>query len=117
MKRILYVEDDEDTAEAVKTILEVAGFAVTIAPTGSDGIRETKGGEFDIILLDIMLPDMSGWDLYRKMKGINAKFAFLSALPISQERLEQLRSEGLCDYITKPFTKKDLTERVKKMAA
>ena len=66
-------------------------------------------------MLDIMLPDMSGWDIFQKLKKdkVQAKYAFLSAIPVSSERMEELKKAGVSDYITKPFEKDDLVERVK----
>jgi DNA-binding response OmpR family regulator len=117
MTKILYIEDNKDTAEAVKAILNKAGFEAEIAFSGKEGLQKVKKG-FDIILLDIMLPDMSGWDIFAKLASmkVNAKFAFLSAIPVSPERMAELKSAGVSDYITKPFAKEDLIERVKKMA-
>ena len=117
MKKILYIEDNEDTATAVKIILTHAGFPTEIALTGKDGLKKIKKNKFDLILLDIMLPDMSGWDIFTKLRKnkIKAKYAFLSAIPVSKERLKELKRAGVSDYITKPFEKKDLIERVKKM--
>src|SRR4030042_4500315 len=116
MKKILYIEDNKDTAEAVKLILTNAGFETETAYSGKEGIKQIKKG-FDVILLDIMLPDMSGWDIFAKLKnmGVKAKFAFLSAIPVSSERVEELKEAGIADYITKPFTQEDLIEKVKKM--
>lgn len=116
MKKILYVEDNEDTAEAVQVILSGAGFKTEIAANGKDGIKKAKKG-YDLILLDIMLPDMSGWDVFTKLKKnkVKAKYAFLSAIPISSERMRELKKAGVSDYITKPFEKNDLIERVKKI--
>jgi DNA-binding response OmpR family regulator len=117
MKKILYIEDNQDTAEAVKIMLNHAGFDTQIESCGKDGIRKAKEENFDLILLDIMLPDMSGWDIFEtlKNKNLKSKFAFLSAIPISTERMQELKKAGISDYITKPFTKKDLLEKVKKM--
>ena len=115
MKKILYIEDNQDTAEAVKIILDHAGFETEIANNGKDGIGAAKKG-FDLILLDIMLPDMSGWDIFASLKkDSKAKFAFLSAIPVSSERMNELRKSGVSDYITKPFTKTDLISRINKM--
>ena len=116
MKKILYVEDNEDTAEAVKMILEHAGYKTEIACCGKDGVEKAKQG-FDLLLLDIMLPDMSGWDIFQTLqkRKIHGKVAFLSAIPVSAERMEELRKAGVSDYITKPFEKDDLIDRVKKM--
>jgi DNA-binding response OmpR family regulator len=112
MARILYVEDNLDTASAVKTILSNAGYEVEVANNGKEGVTKASKG-FDLFLLDIMLPDMSGWDIFETLrKKANSRFAFLSAIPISNERLEELKSAGVSDYITKPFTKEDLLWRI-----
>jgi len=116
MKKILYIEDNKDISEAVKIILNNAGFITEIASSGKEGLKLAETG-FDLYLLDIMLPDMSGWDIFEQLKNknIGSKFAFLSAIPISLERTEELKSSGISDYITKPFTKNDLLKRVRKM--
>ena len=118
MKKILYVEENPDTNEAVKIILTHAGFEVDTSLNGTDGLKKATEKKFDLILLDVMLPDMSGWDIYAKLKNkVKCKYAFLSAIPISGERMEQLTKEGVSDYITKPFVKADLISRVKKILA
>jgi DNA-binding response OmpR family regulator len=115
MKRILYIEDNQDTADAVKIMLKNAGYDMTTANCGKQGLGLTL--DFDLYLLDIMLPDMSGWDIFEtlKKKGVKAKYAFLSAIPVSSERMEELRKSGVSDYITKPFAKADLIMRVQKI--
>jgi len=116
MKTILYVEDNPDTAGAVKIILTHAGFDVSTALTGGDGLKQALEKTFDLVLLDVMLPDMSGWDIYARLKmKKQSKYAFLSAIPVSEERMDQLRKEGVSDYITKPFVKADLISRVQKI--
>lgn len=113
MKKILYVEDNLDTAEAVRIILTNAGFNIKTASCGKDALRIAKES-FDLFLLDIMLPDMSGWDIFETLKKkVNAKFAFLSVIPVSNERIEELKKAGISDYITKPFEKDDLIRRIK----
>ena len=114
--KILYVEDNKDTAEAVKIILDNAGFQTETVSNGKEGIKKAEHG-FDLILLDIMLPDMSGWDIFATLskKKIKSKFAFLSAIPVSSERMQELKKAGISDYITKPFSKEDLINRVKKI--
>lgn len=115
MKKILYVEDNQDTAEAVQIILNNAGFQTEIALCGKDGLTKAFKG-FDLILLDIMLPDMSGWDVFTKLHGkIKSKFAFLSAIPVSKERMAELKKAGISGYITKPFEKMDLISKVKEI--
>jgi len=114
VKKILYVEDNRDTASAVKIILEGVGYEVELAYTGKSGLMMAKKG-FDLVLLDIMLPDMSGWDIFEKLKNHKSKFAFLSVIPISKERMKELTKVGVSDYITKPFVKEDLIKRVQKI--
>ena len=113
MKKILYVEDHEDTAMAVKTILSDAGFEVDIASTGKIGIKKAKNQHFDLIILDIMLPDMSGWDVFLtlKKKIKDVKYVILSVIPVSEERRIELKKSGISDYILKPFTKESLRLR------
>jgi len=117
MKNVLYIEDHEDTAKAVKRMLKKAGFETDIALSGEEGIRKAKK-HYDLILLDIMLPDMSGWDLFntlKKKKTNKTKYAFLSVIPVSIERAKELKKAGVADYIMKPFENKDLINRVKKL--
>ena len=115
MKRILYVEDNEDTANAVRMILTHEGFQTNIALTGKEGVEKAKD-DFDLFLLDVMLPDMSGWDVFHKIKKkrFKGKCAFLSIVP-KPKKLEELRKEGVEDYIMKPFAKADLIKRVRKL--
>jgi DNA-binding response OmpR family regulator len=115
-KKVLYVEDNEDTALAVKVILDGGGFETELAYSGKEGVRKAKEGVYDLVLLDIMLPDMSGWDIFEKLKKDGkTKFAFVSVIPVSAERMTELKRAGISDYITKPFTKVELIERVKKI--
>ena len=115
-RRILYIEDNRDTAEAVSIILEDAGFRAELAFSGKEALKKATKGSFDLILLDIMLPDMSGWDIFTKLRERNGfKYVFLSVIPVSSERMDELKKAGVSDYITKPFRKVDLVERVKKV--
>jgi two-component system, OmpR family, response regulator VicR len=117
MDDLLYIEDNVDTAEAVKVILQREGFVIDLANTGREGLNKVRNKRYDIILLDIMLPDMSGWDVFQKLQKdkIKAKCVFLSVIPISTERMAELKKAGVCDYITKPFKKDDLISRLKKV--
>ena len=116
-KQILYIEDNADTAEAVKLILTKAGFELDISLSGKDGIDKAKKNHYDLCLLDIMLPDMSGWDIFQKLKKdkVKSKYIFLSVLQVSTERMNELKNAGIDDYITKPFIKADLIARIKKV--
>lgn len=113
-KKILYVEDNEDTADAVRIMLNREGYFAEVAYTGKDGLKKANEKEYHLILLDIMLPDMSGWDVFMNLrKTTDTKYAFLSAIPISQQRLQQIGRAGVSSYIQKPFTRKMLIDEVK----
>ena len=116
-KKILYVEDDEDTRDMVKMILGGEGFDVDTALNGKEGLDKLEKNGFNLALLDIMLPDMSGWDLFQKIKkneGLkDVKVIFLSVIAVSEERKEILQKAGVSDYITKPFDNDDLVKRIK----
>lgn len=115
MSKILYVEDNQDTAEAVQIILSANGLETDIASSGKQALKMIKEG-YDLYLLDIMLPDMSGWDIFQSLQKekVKGKAMFLSAIPVSSERMDELKKAGVVDYVTKPFDNEDLINRVKK---
>lgn len=115
MKKIIYIEDFEDTAVTVRKVLSKAGFEVDIALSGKEGVKKVLQKHYDLVLLDIMMPDMSGWDIFEtlKKKIKNTKYVFLTVLPVSSERMEELKKAGISDYITKPFQNEDLITRIK----
>jgi len=114
-KRILYIEDDYDTRNLVKMLLENDGYVVLTASNGREGLKKLEMYDVDLVLLDIMLPDMSGWDIYRRMNEIfhPAKIAFLTIMSATEREIENLKEEGVADYITKPFDNKELIRRVR----
>ena len=115
MRKVLYVEDHMDTAEAVRQMLEDEGYKVEISSCGKDGLKKAYEQKFDLVLLDVMLPDMSGWDIFKTLssKKYETRYVFLSVIPVSTERMKEFKKAGISDYITKPFTRKDLIERIK----
>ena len=116
-KRILHVDDDSDTSIVVKTILEKAGYEVISKTSGKDVLEAVKKSKFDLVLLDIMMPDMSGWDLFNRLhtQDSNLKVAILSIIKLTSDKVDELMRSGLEDYITKPFERQDLVNRVKKI--
>ena len=113
---LLYVEDDEDTFNAVKMLLETQGYEVQWAVNGKDALKLIAKENHSLVLLDIMLPDMSGWEILEEIHSQQPlqKVIFLSSIPISEERTKVLEREGVMDYIMKPFDKDDLIMRVNK---
>ena len=115
-KRILCVDDEMDTCAVIKTILEKEEFEVVSLNTGKDAIKNIELDGFDLLIFDIMMPDMSGWELYTRVVKIkpNYKIVFLSVLDITSEKLKELKDSGVKDYIKKPFDRNDFVTRVKK---
>jgi len=116
VKKILIVDDEPDTVQLIKSILEMHGFSVETASNGKECLQKVKTKKTDLVLLDIMMPDMSGWEVFNKLKKseAGARVIFVSVVEITPERKQSLMKEGLIDYINKPFTKDDLMEKVKK---
>jgi len=116
-KRILHVDDEPDTLKVVKIILEAAGYEVVSVESGNGALKQVDLNGFDLIILDIMMPDMSGWDLFTRIGKIKPdhKVVFLSVLEVAEERLKEMKDSGIVDYITKPFDDDDLVARVKKV--
>ena len=113
MKRILIVEDDTAIAEIERDFLEIEGFEVVIASDGPSGLEHALSGECDLILLDLMLPGMSGYDICRKIRGeIDIPILMVTA---KTEDADKIRGLGLGadDYISKPFSPVELVARVK----
>lgn len=115
MVRILVMDNEKDILSSLKTILEKENYDVKCVATGKGAIKEIEGGKFDLIILDIMMPDILGWDVFERAMTINPKqkVIFLSVLEMPQEWKTKLEKYGTAEYITKPFDNKFFTERVK----
>lgn len=114
VKKILVVDDEPDTVVLVGSILRKAGYTIVTASSGSECLDVLKKEKPDLILLDIMMPDMSGYEVYGAIrKGDKMlKVAYLSVVDVSEERKQAMIREGLSDYITKPFTGDELVKKV-----
>lgn len=113
MQRILIVEDDEDIALLERDYLEVAGFETQIATSGTDGLDLALAGGFAAVVLDVMLPGMSGFDVLRRLRERSAVPVLL--VTARSEDIDQIRGLGLGadDYVTKPFSPSVLVAKVK----
>ncbi|MEY8338618.1 response regulator transcription factor [Lachnospiraceae bacterium 62-35] len=113
MDRILIVEDEESIAELEKDYLELSGFEVEIANDGQEGLERALGEEFNLIILDLMLPGIDGFEICRKVREVkNTPIIMVSA---KKEDIDKIRGLGLGadDYITKPFSPSEMVARVK----
>jgi DNA-binding response OmpR family regulator len=113
MKSILIVEDEQLIAELQRDYLEVSGYNVDIATDGEQGLKLGLSGDYDLILLDLMLPLISGFDVCKQIREkINIPILMVTA---KKEDIDVIRGLGLGadDYITKPFKPGELVARVK----
>ncbi len=117
-KKVLIVDDEPDTLELVKLVLESGGFETVLAASGKEALIELEASKPDLVLLDIMMPDMDGWEVFRKIKeyNVNIPIAILTAKAQNFDRLLGLHVLKADDYITKPFGKNELISRVRKLA-
>lgn len=113
MDKILIIEDDTAIAEIERDYLELDGFSVEIAADGNTGLERGLSGDFDLILLDLMLPGMDGFSICRRLREtLDAPILMVTA---RQEDIDKIRGLGLGadDYIEKPFSPSVLVARVK----
>jgi DNA-binding response OmpR family regulator len=113
MRKILIVEDDLSIAELQRDYLELADFEVKICTDGVAGLNEIKQNKYDLIILDVMLPKIDGFDILRSMQD----YKDIPVLMVSakKEEIDKIKGLGLGadDYITKPFSPGELVARVK----
>ncbi len=117
-KRILIVDDEEDIVNLVRMILEDAGYTVVSVTDGRDALRQVATDKFDLILLDIMMPFLSGWEVLEAMRSQketkDIPVALLTARASPRED-NQPHPTDYCDYITKPFEPDDLLRRIRQI--
>ena len=113
MKRILIIEDDIAIAEIERDFLEIEGYEIIIEADGLEGCNKAKTEKYDLILLDLMLPNMNGIDICRNIRGeVDVPIIMVTA---KGEEADKIRGLGLGadDYISKPFSPTELVARVK----
>jgi DNA-binding response OmpR family regulator len=111
--KILYVEDDDSLSFITKDQLEMESYDVTHCANGKDGWAAFKKGEFDLCLLDVMLPQMDGFELARKIRGVSrhVPIIFLTAKSMQEDKMEGFLLGG-DDYVTKPYSFEELKFRI-----
>lgn len=113
---ILLVEDEENLQKALKLNLELEGYDVTCLGDGASALKKVKEEYFDLILLDVMLPELDGFDVSEniRLQNIETPILMLSARSGSADRVTGLK-KGADDYLTKPFNLEELLLRVEKL--
>ncbi|HEY9246403.1 MAG TPA: response regulator [Candidatus Methanoperedens sp.] len=116
-KKIMVVDDEPDTVDLVKLVLETEGFEVLTAFSGAECLQKLAFERPDAVLLDIMMPEMDGWEVFKKIRDIyeDLPVAMLTVRNQDIDKMLGLHVLKADDYITKPFGRKYLVERVKKL--
>ena len=111
---VLLIEDDASISESIALILKVEGIAITISCSGSDGINHARNRAFDLIVLDLGLPDMTGLEVLAALREsmVATPLMVLSGLHEIQQKVRALAA-GADDYLTKPFHKDEFTARLR----
>ena len=109
---VLIVEDDRNIAELLQMYLEKEGYAVTIANDGGQGLAKFRAIKPDMVLLDVMMPVMDGWEVCKAIRAeAQTPIIMLTAKSETSDKVQGLRS-GADDYITKPFEMREVLARV-----
>ena len=113
MSKILIVEDEESIADLEKDYLELSGFAVEVANDGETGLKTALEEEYDLYILDLMLPGIDGFDICRQIRDVKTTPIIL--VSAKKDDIDKIRGLGLGadDYMTKPFSPSELVARVK----
>ncbi|HKK29682.1 MAG TPA: response regulator transcription factor [Alphaproteobacteria bacterium] len=111
--RVLVVEDDKATARTVEAILKAEGFVCDTTDLGEDGLEIAKLYDYDLIVLDILLPDIDGYEVLRRLRGakVETPTLMLSGLAEPDSKIKGF-GIGADDYLTKPFDRRELVARV-----
>jgi DNA-binding response OmpR family regulator len=118
-KKICIIEDEPAMIELVSLILRNRGFEVAGAIGGQEGLEMISKNQPDLVLLDLMMPDMSGWDVYQQMKADETMKSIpvivVTAKAQSIDKVLGLHIAKVQDYITKPFSPNELVESVRRV--
>jgi DNA-binding response OmpR family regulator len=118
-KKVMIVDDDEDILELIKATLELEGYETIVAHDGDECLKLLKKTKPELILLDLMMPDMDGREVCRKIRNNpdyhSIKIAFVTVVKSDDSGQEFIRLMNVSDYIEKPFTIDDFVGRVRKI--
>ncbi len=117
MSRILIIEDEETIADLEKDYLELSNFSVEVCTDGESGLKTALEGDFALVILDLMLPGMDGFEVCRQLR--EKKDIPVLMVSAKKDDIDKIRGLGLGadDYITKPFSPSELVARVKAQMA
>ena len=120
-KRILCIENEPEMIDLIRLILNRRGFEVTGASGGVDGLSKIRESRPDLVLLDLMMPDMDGWEVYQQIKADdalkNTPVIVVTAKAQSIDKVLGLHIAKVDDYIAKPFSPQELLSSVEKVLA
>jgi DNA-binding response OmpR family regulator len=115
-KRLAYIEDEAEMIDLVRLILGRRGYTVMGANGGREGLELIRKEKPDLVLLDLMMPDMDGWDVYHQIKSEeiirDIPVIVITAKALNIDKVLGLRIAKVEDYIAKPFSPQELLERV-----
>jgi DNA-binding response OmpR family regulator len=121
IKRILCVEDEPEMIDLIRLILNRRGFEVSGAAGGVEGLKKIREAHPDLVLLDLMMPDLDGWEVYQQMKADESirdiPVIVVTAKAQSIDKVLGLHIAKVDDYIAKPFSPQELLNSVDKVLA
>ncbi len=117
--RVVCIEDESEMIDLVNMILSQKGYEVIGAPGGLQGLQTVEDTQPELVLLDLMMPDMDGWEVYQRLKS-NPKTASIPVIVVtaraqSIDKILGLHIAKVDDYITKPFSPTDLLSGIEKV--
>lgn len=117
-RKLLVIDDEQDLLDFLRNVLSEEGYAVSTAPDGVQGISRARHEHPDLILLDLMMPQMDGWEVLRILKSLpetaKTPVVVLTARMDPQSKWEGWQ-QGAVDYITKPFSLQELKLRLREI--
>ena len=115
-KKVLIIDDESTIGISCKRVLEHEDYGVVFQRNARDGLKEALSGEYDLILLDLMLPEIDGMEILKtiKSKGITSEVVIITGYATVQTAVEAIKL-GAADYIGKPFTPDELLINIKKV--
>jgi two-component system, OmpR family, response regulator VicR len=118
-RRVVYIEDEQEMIDLVRLILNRKGYDIIGANGGHEGLDTVRKELPDLVLLDLMMPDMDGWDVYQQMKAEeatkNIPVIVVTAKAQSIDKVLGLHIAKVDDYISKPFSPQELVDSVEKV--